>query len=685
MHKSYAVNRLYKTICSGDIVILCGAGISRDSGLPVVAKLIPFILKTLNATEQEVAVITKAQLPFEAFIDTIASETSISKLLNIFRGGMPNATHALLAELVKRGFVRTICTTNFDTLIEAALANTGLSAGVDFKVLSQESDFDEIELHRHIPILIKLHGCISNEQQLAISIRNVANKVSVDSRARVIKHLFSNGQHGEVLVLGYSCSDTFDVFPAISSINKHFKRVSFISHVSKPTNELDLKAEDIRNQGDTNPFAKFPNGERIFCKTSWFVSQLWQCCFKKKIQPTKLQPENWKHHIEQWSRQAPRGKTGPIFHNILGRLLARLSEYQLALNRHRSAFTEARDSGQFNEAAHTLNLLGSAYGHLSHLKESEECFLNAKIEAERLKNVSVELSALGNLGILSDQLGEHSKSIEYTKRSLYLAKNMKDFDLVSSLTGKLGVSHSLLGEYSKAIKYYKMALEYSVERGDKYQEQNLLGNLGVAYRRMGNTKDALRLFERALEISRKLTDWINEFNALHALGNIYIDLKKYVDAQNAFLKAKEIAEQKSLDVQLASALDGLGLIHYCRDEHQEAIKLFESALEINMRLGAIMSQQKCLDHIGISFSKLGKFRLALKYHQDALEIAELIGNEENIAIIRANIAYALAGIGQTELAMQHYDKSLAVLRQRLGDEHPIVKEIQADLRESTNR
>jgi NAD-dependent SIR2 family protein deacetylase len=208
---SNIVENLCQSICSGEIVVLCGAGISRESGLPIVNELVPFILRKLGASAEEEISLKKVRLPFESFIDTLAAETNISQLLNIYRGGTPNATHTLLAKLMKRGYLKTICSMNFDRLIETSLNNAGLKTNVDFDVVYRESEFDKIDLHSSRPILIKLHGCISDERKLGVSIKHVANKISVESRSRIIKQLFSDGPHWGVLVLGYSCSDVFDV------------------------------------------------------------------------------------------------------------------------------------------------------------------------------------------------------------------------------------------------------------------------------------------------------------------------------------------------------------------------------------------------------------------------------------------------------------------------------------------
>ena len=68
---------------------------------------------------------------------------------------IPGSAHHALAELVGRGYVRVIVTTNFDRLIETALR----SAGIDEQMLSGPGDLPGmIPLQHTACTVIKLHG-----------------------------------------------------------------------------------------------------------------------------------------------------------------------------------------------------------------------------------------------------------------------------------------------------------------------------------------------------------------------------------------------------------------------------------------------------------------------------------------------------------------------------------------------
>jgi NAD-dependent SIR2 family protein deacetylase len=65
--------------------------------------------------------------------------------LDVFDLGKPNTNHVLLAKLARAKYLKTICTTNFDQLIEKALQSERLVKGKDFQVFYKEDDLAYID------------------------------------------------------------------------------------------------------------------------------------------------------------------------------------------------------------------------------------------------------------------------------------------------------------------------------------------------------------------------------------------------------------------------------------------------------------------------------------------------------------------------------------------------------------
>jgi NAD-dependent SIR2 family protein deacetylase len=109
--------------------VFCGAGISFHSSIPVVSQIVDAILAELGATNEEKCVLLNSPIPFELFMQTLNEHSDISLLSDMFDGGAPNTSHLFLAQLVRLGRISTVCTTNFDTLLERALARVRYVSG----------------------------------------------------------------------------------------------------------------------------------------------------------------------------------------------------------------------------------------------------------------------------------------------------------------------------------------------------------------------------------------------------------------------------------------------------------------------------------------------------------------------------------------------------------------------------
>jgi len=144
------INEVKKGINLGETVVFFGAGISRDSGLPIVNQLVPYILDKLELPPEDIRLILKKdnspKIPFEAFMETIQENSNPGLIFDIYEQGVPNTNHILLSKLIKEGKLKTIVTTNFDKLIERALSMepNALIQGRDYDLLYKEQDFENI-------------------------------------------------------------------------------------------------------------------------------------------------------------------------------------------------------------------------------------------------------------------------------------------------------------------------------------------------------------------------------------------------------------------------------------------------------------------------------------------------------------------------------------------------------------
>ena len=272
------------------------------------------------------------KLPFEAFVEILRENSQIDKILDIYDSDRyepavePNVNHIFIAKLVAKGKLRTIMTTNFDQLIEKALKQQGLREGQDFDVLYKEEDFRRIDWSSDRVRLIKIHGSIHDKEAMAITLRQISNSELSEAKAGITRQIFSQGQHQQVLILGYSCSDVFDLTPQIKALTDNLKQVCLVQHSSYN------RIEDIRTQMVKNPFKAFMNSTRLYLNTDCFVQDVWKTTIDDPWpNASKMNHTNWKVKVLAWYVDNIQEYSEAIKGSITGKLFIDIAQWPVAI------------------------------------------------------------------------------------------------------------------------------------------------------------------------------------------------------------------------------------------------------------------------------------------------------------------------------------------------------------------
>jgi SIR2-like domain len=169
-------------------------------------------------------------LRFEQMVEALqlTVDPNLSILRELLPASHPNRYHHFLAQLLKRGFP--ILTTNFDRLIEEAC----LKCGFEATVLATEEDYASYLATPNTfkNPLFKLHGTISAKADdrcdLAATITEVTHQIASPSKWRVTSELL---EKHDLLVIGYSGSDDFDIMPQITYA-KGSRRLCWVNHTA---------------------------------------------------------------------------------------------------------------------------------------------------------------------------------------------------------------------------------------------------------------------------------------------------------------------------------------------------------------------------------------------------------------------------------------------------------------------
>lgn len=173
------------------------------------------------------------------------------KIEEAVRGRKPSYGQEILASMMKMDLCRCIWTTNFDKLIEDAVANLNGSTGeiIVSTLESQNLARDAINNERW-PLLVKLHGDFQSE-----NIKNIESELSQDKEYRAL--LLEQCKRYGLVVIGYSGRDNsiMDVFDEVLASGNGFPHGLYwlLKIGDKPCNrlqELITKAQNLNINAD---------------------------------------------------------------------------------------------------------------------------------------------------------------------------------------------------------------------------------------------------------------------------------------------------------------------------------------------------------------------------------------------------------------------------------------------------
>lgn len=565
------ISAIHEKLAFGETAIFCGAGISFNSGLPLATDLIRYILTLLKVSSNGAEKILQSNLPFEAFIQTLTEETGIDEILNIFSKGEPNTNHDLIAQFVKLGYVKTVLTTNFDTLIEKALNKIGLVEGIDYQVFSNEIEFEKINWKTDTIKIVKVHGCISNQKEMAITLELVARKTINQHKNNIISSFFSRSINRNVFVIGYSCSDLFDISPLIESIEEDRSQLLFLEH--SPSN---VNVEDISLKEFKNPFKHY-TGQRFFLNTDTFIKNLWESISTLNYDWKKSEI-SWKEDVNKWYEGMSTYSLA-MKNQISARIFYDIGEYDLSVKMWEQGMYIAQTENNQLFFHAQLGNVGMALNAIGRFKEAKACLEESVKACREIGNTQGEVSQLQALGNVYKNLREFDDAINVFNKAVDLASKYVPESLCSCF-GNLSNVYNQIQDHDNVIKILERGLPIALATGNKQSEGSMLSSLGVAFFLKGNTNKAVNLVMESLKVTRQIGDRQGECMALHNLANFFLQLEDYDNCLQYSNSGLEIAKEIGIRQSEAGALYNIGTLYFFKGEQASATHYLKKAIEI---------------------------------------------------------------------------------------------------------
>ncbi|EHQ27540.1 SIR2 family protein [Mucilaginibacter paludis] len=233
----------------GVYALFLGSGISRNAGIPTGWEIVVDQISQLAALNKESISGTaedwyrekyKKEPDYSEILEAIThtQEERVNALRPYFEPNneefeeklkQPTIAHRQIAQLVKKGIIKVIVTTNFDRLIENALKDEGIEP----VVISNPNHIDNVQPLIHNPItVIKINGDYLDTKFLNIKSELSSYDAQMEN---LVRYVFENFG---LITSGWSAAWDVAIVDLLKSSNK-FRYGNYFTFKGKATKELE--------------------------------------------------------------------------------------------------------------------------------------------------------------------------------------------------------------------------------------------------------------------------------------------------------------------------------------------------------------------------------------------------------------------------------------------------------------
>jgi tetratricopeptide (TPR) repeat protein len=670
-----------------ELAVFCGAGISRGSGLPLANELKTYLVERLISDPADAKEILSATLPFELFLELVLVDESLYfKFLDLYEQGFPNPSHIFIAKLAKSKLVKLIITTNYDLLIEKAFSAEGMAENVDYKRLYRDDDFASLASQTIAESLggkvglIKIHGSAHDPESVRTVLMQVASRLRTPSLTNVFRDIFAVDGHKQLVVIGYSCSDIFDVTPLVHSFEADSdKAVLFVEHISKGNNGHLESEEDLQAKKLDEPFQYYA-GRSLCCETDVLIKEIW---VKQSnvfgVYPSTTPVFSWKQHIEKWYEDFAQNKALAFY--AAGNLFESISNFDKAINYYKKALDYVKNDDHLR-----LNCslrLGSTYVRQGHPREALPYYEKGlEIAQKQTKEHTALARCYLGMADSYDSIGESNQALLHLFDAIELERNcdsLNSYIIMTQASRSIGRILVSQGYQDLAEVFFHRSLDIAEGIGDVQVECFCRINLGTLFHLKGESTKAVEYLMNALKLAEQISDKALQSGCYTNLGIVYYDTKQWRNAERSIYKALKIAESTGdLTVELLCWVK-LGDIY-----SGSSFVRRNPILAANLYYGALMlaevadNNQVCaISSLGLArvYNSLRAYKFAIECSQKTVKHAQKMGNRRLESAGFEAMSKAFTGSGNTEKAEESLLKKTECLEQA-SNPHPLNAQIE---------
>jgi len=261
-----------------------------------------------------------------------------------------------------------------------------------------------------------------------------------------------------------------------------------------------------------------------------------------------------------------------------------------------------------------VRCLGNTHYWQNKYHQSAKLFQQALEIHRKIGDLRGELSALNNLGKVTELIGDLPEAVGYYTEAAEICQRIKDRLAEGVILTNLAQVTSSLGKYQEAQSLFEQAIAIRKEIGNDEGVAMAKNYLGDLHRRTGQFDLAQSDYEQAYTINRHIDHPEQTFSSLAGLSALARDLGDYDQAQVFSAQAAELLPEPSSHLYLDFLIQ-TSLLRTLTGDPEAAAVIGEEALAISYDLPWF--QAPAAKNIGHAYLSQGQLEKARAFYQQA--------------------------------------------------------------------
>lgn len=188
---------------------------------------------------------------------------------------------------------------------------------------------------------------------------------------------------------------------------------------------------------------------------------------------------------------------------------------------------------------------------------ARERFEKSQIVFREYEMPIAEAEAIGNLGVLTGEMGDHEQSFIYHHQVMEIFKNIPAIASLRIAYLNLGFNRSYVKKYEQAVDFFQKAAELSRETGYQLGLCQASSGLAGAYTKLNNLDLALEHAMQTYKLAGQIEDRTELGISALALGDVWLAKGDPERAKGFYEESIPLLEEAKYDEELGLARQGL--------------------------------------------------------------------------------------------------------------------------------